>query len=445
MTVAKEAGGWVKGLELFCLFLGLIFYLFVFPHGIHGDGFVRHEGLMALLQTGTIKPLLYSYVGPLFSSPLLLLGKIVKTEHWWMSRYNTFLYLFFLAFFYRQAGKTFGATAARRLILLFLVGTMFPRHIADYYGEVFTTVLFTCSLWWMHQEQFKKGAAAWLLSVWNVPGTLVGAALVSAGFLLQKKQLRFGFLVLLGVMGILGETYLKFGNFFPNQYLDTSGYKNALPYSGLPGFSYPLFFGVLSVLFSYGKGLLFFTPGLLALFVPNLPGAGPWRALRIGGSCYLVGLILIYSRWWCWTGDWFWGPRFYLFSSVLAVFGIFSLWLKENRSVALNLLLLMLITLSVWVSAQGISFGNDNLEYCSINNGYISFICQYVPEFSALWRPFVAEDRGVNGKQLAFLIFHFLCYVVLTQTIWREFFSQCKESARFFWRHLMGKETVWKL
>ena len=31
-----------------------------------------------------------------------------------------------------------------------------------------------------------------------------------------------------------------------------------LTYSGRPGFSYPLFFGVLSVLFSFGKGLVCF-------------------------------------------------------------------------------------------------------------------------------------------------------------------------------------------
>ena len=44
------------------------------------------------------------------------------------------------------------------------------------------------------------------------------------------------------------------------------GFRTALPYSGQPGFSYPFFFGVLSVLFAFGRGLVFFAPGLFARY-----------------------------------------------------------------------------------------------------------------------------------------------------------------------------------
>ena len=36
-----------------------------------------------------------------------------------------------------------------------------------------------------------------------------------------------------------------------------------MPYSGRQGFSYPFFLGLISILFSFGKGLIWFSPGLL--------------------------------------------------------------------------------------------------------------------------------------------------------------------------------------
>ena len=53
---------------------------------------------------------------------------------------------------------------------------------------------------------------------------------------------------------------------FSSGYENNHGYQTLLPYSGLPGFSYPPFYGVLSMLLSFGKGLLFFAPGLVLVF-----------------------------------------------------------------------------------------------------------------------------------------------------------------------------------
>lgn len=431
-------------IEVIFLFLGVIFYLLVFPHGIHGDGFVRFDGLQNLLKTGAPAPMLYSYIGPLLSAPLMLLGKIFKDEYWWLSRFNTFLYLGLMVFVYKRIAKDFSVAGARRFLLLMMIATMFPRHITDYYGEVFSTVLMVMAMWWMTEKSSWKAILAGALSIGNTPGTLVGGAFATLPTIWQQRKLRYGLLIVFAFLLIVFESYWKLGSFFPSSYISTSGYKNALPYSGIPGFSYPLFFGVLSVLFSFGKGLIFFAPGLLALFIANPLESLQWKNLRRQGIFYLVGLILVYSRWWCWTGDWFWGPRFYLYSSFLALMGIFSLWTKPSRTLTQNIFLLSLITLSVWVSAQGIAFGTDDLEYCGIEGGKMFFMCYYTPEFSALWRAFVVEGRTVNGKQLAFFIFHALGYIILTSSLWTEIFRQAKQPLKDFWiRATVFREWKW--
>ena len=68
---------------------------------------------------------------------------------------------------------------------------------------------------------------------------------------------------------VLLENAVQHGNPLEGGYANDAGRRTALPYSGLPGFSYPLFFGVLSVLFSFGRGLVFFAPGLFARYPPQ--------------------------------------------------------------------------------------------------------------------------------------------------------------------------------
>jgi hypothetical protein len=55
-----------------------------------------------------------------------------------------------------------------------------------------------------------------------------------------------------------------------------------MPYTGRPGFSYPFLFGVLGILFSFGRGLAFFAPALWLLLLPRKPAALRLRQLPRG-------------------------------------------------------------------------------------------------------------------------------------------------------------------
>ena len=70
----------------------------------------------------------------------------------------------------------------------------------------------------------------------------------------------------------------------------THGIKTIMPYSGRPGFSYPFLFGLLSILFSFGNGLLFFTPGLL---LPIRKTLSKWPLHQ------KINLSQVYTLWMC--------------------------------------------------------------------------------------------------------------------------------------------------
>jgi hypothetical protein len=82
------------------------------------------------------------------------------------------------------------------------------------------------------------------------------------------KKPRFLFPPVLITLCFAAENYMKFGNALNTPYLADveHGFVTIMPFSGEPGFSYPIVFGALSILFSFGKGLIFFIPSILFFF-----------------------------------------------------------------------------------------------------------------------------------------------------------------------------------
>ena len=94
-------------------------------------------------------------------------------------------------------------------------------------------------------------------------------------------------------------------------YEGNHGFKTILPYSGQPGFSYPFVLGILSILFSFGKGIFFFVPGLWLLYdFKKLKENKPLFEIIVLLLLFLGGEILIYSKWWAWYGGFIGGHGF---------------------------------------------------------------------------------------------------------------------------------------
>jgi hypothetical protein len=171
-----------------------------------------------------------------------------------------------------------------------------------------------------------------------------------------------------------------------------------MPYSGMPGFTYPFVLGVLSCFFSFGKGLLFFAPGLF--LSARTIEAGPLRRLHGLLLLFVAGMIAFYAKWSGWYGGWFWGPRYFLLASVPASLAV-ALCLRERDSSAVKQsLVLGVLLLSAWVGIDGAVFGLDGLSGIGTSNNYaLESLTWYVPEFSPLWFPFI-EHRHLAPRDL---------------------------------------------
>ena len=165
---------------------------------------------------------------------------------------------------------------------------MFPAALATYYGETCTAILVGAGLDGGALASRRLGrVAGWAavaLGVANTPATLLALGLALLGRIWATKRLRYALAGVGALALIVGESLARRGTAVATLYISNAGEKTIMPFSGLPGFSYPFLLGLLAILFSFGKGLDLLHAGA----VPAADGAvcARWAsaAPRSGGS-----------------------------------------------------------------------------------------------------------------------------------------------------------------
>ena len=413
------AGSRWPSLDAWLIAAGAALLFFVLPHDIQSDGRVRYYALAELIEWGDLSSIPYSLVGPLASAPLYFLGRVWMTPEWWCARFNALVFIAGIAVAYQLMRRRADPTLARTFLLLMVAASMFPYHLEGYFAEVFTAVLAGVGLLAVAAGHPIAGWTAAAAAVANTPATLAALAPAAAWHAWETKRARHLIPVAAAAAIVMGESWLRRGSPFASGYAGNHGDTTVLTYSGRPGFSYPLVFGLLSVLFSFGKGLVFYAPGCTLAIRDRFLGAG--GALERAGRLWLAflgGLILIYAKWWAWYGGLFWGPRFFLFASIPASLALALRVSRPNRLRTAPLAVALLaLTLSSWVAIDGVVFDLAGLGTC--RDPAYEWLCLYVPEYSPLWRPFVEFTRPSAAAAVVALYFA-LVYARLAAPLIRE-------------------------
>ncbi len=214
----------------------------------------------------------------------------------------------------------------------------------------------------------------------------------------EKKRLLpaaafFGALAFWGAV-ILYYNWARFGNAFE------FGYLGGTDRDGVHGFNTPLLVGLHGLLFSSGKGLLFFTPAVVLTVAAWRQFAAKRRAEAWTIAATFALMLVSYSKWNAWHGDFTWGPRFLLPAVPLLILPIGDLFAPDGfmRRVSGKLLFAAVFCVSIFVQIIGVSvnmgeyliMANTSSPY----NGYFSparvelrdnlLSEHYVPEYSQL-------------------------------------------------------------
>jgi len=406
--------------ETSLIVLGLLAIFCLLPRDMKGDGLLRYQAVLGLVLNHRIPDSRYSLIGPIFALPLVWLGRKLGDPIAWALTYNQILCALSFLVSFLLLRQHMQRALLRKWYLLLIIASMLTAHLAFFYGEVFTALTVGFGL----LIAYRPFAAlpGWLLvalGVANSPAAVGGLVLLLLKRVVDSKRLRYILVVGAALIFMGLNNWLQHGNPLNPGYGDDVGFKTVMPYSGLPGFSYPLFFGLLSLLLSFGKGLFFFAPGLLLPIRKTLQShhrenALPLWQIYMLWIAFLTGLVLVYAHWWGWYGGVFWGPRFFLFAAIPASFALAVRLLHYTEaSLAINILTLVVFLLSVWVCLDGAiyqwstSLFSTMPAVCTQNHFNLEMLCYYTPEFSALWLPFV-QHPPLDAAQILFLL-----YVVL--------------------------------
>jgi hypothetical protein len=374
---------WLAAVEYALIPIGAVVY-WRMPHEIASDGMHRLEATR-YLALGQFIDVPTGLLMSVLALPLYHFGDVV-------ANFNTVVFLAGLAaigFFLRNHVP---APVIRRMMLVLLVASMFGNHARFFFGEVVTAMFIAVGLVMMVVGRPLLGTGMAVLGAINT------AAVIPALFLVLLDRARPPYRIVkaawpiaICAAALMLEYYLRRGSPFATGYEGNFGRTSVLPYSGRPGFSYPMVFGLLSLLFSFGKGLALFAPGLWLTFKrTTTPAPDVLRRLQRHSLWFVVGLLLVYSKWWAWPGGWFWGPRFLLFACIPASVALAIHLCDAKATPAAKALTLAVLTWSTWVGINGIVYDQLEMGKCS-EFADLEPLCWYTPEFSALFRPFIVE------------------------------------------------------
>ncbi|GAA1772006.1 hypothetical protein [Luedemannella helvata] len=384
---------------------GLVGHVFLVAHEARQDGWERYAALSRLLETGELPDTKYSMVMPIFAAPFWLLGKVVQDPRWWTERFNTIVLALGMLAIWLLLRRRVPGRQLRVFFLLLVAGSMFGNHLRFFYGEVFTAVLVAVGIVATVVGPRLVGWLTTVVGLVNTPASIAGLVTMVGERVLRTRALRYIAVIMVASAGVLVVNYLQRGRALDFGYVEDKGMRTIMPYSGLPNWSYPIFFGLFGLLFSAGKGLIWFAPGLFLPVRKGLRALGDdVRVIYRQWLAFLLGLLVVYAMWWSWQGGWFWGPRFVLFASIPASFAIALVWARrEETGLGLNLFATLALILSIWVGINGAVYGDRALfKTCLGNYWYETPLCYHTPEFSVLWYPFVQSSPVAADQRIFF-------------------------------------------
>ncbi|NUT34150.1 MAG: hypothetical protein HOV79_13875 [Hamadaea sp.] len=400
----------------FALFLGGVAgLLLVLPHEIGGDGEERAKALTQLMTDGALSTNPYSLIGPLFAAPLWAVDRD------WLLFYNLFVFVTALVATYAWLRRRADPALLRRTGVILVGASVVAPALANFYGEAFTLAgLGLGTLAAVRRGSTRADrvgrAVGWIavvLGAANTPATLPALAVTVCLWAFWHKRLRYAIALLAAAALVSAEKWLRYGSPSADPYAGTNDIAvTVMPYSGHGGFSYPIFFGLLGILFSFGKGLVWYLPGLL-LPARQLLGraADELRDAYVLWSCQVGVLVLFYAAWWSWYGGLYWGPRFFLIGILPASLALAANLGDRAAGLAKNLAVLGVTTLSCWVGLAAVVFPGFPRQ-CTADYFQQEYLCHFTPEFSALWRPFVTRPE-LDGGQLTVVAYTVVLWVWL--------------------------------
>jgi hypothetical protein len=401
-------------LETALIVVGWLLLFFLLPHQLRNDDKVRLNDIEQLLRHGHLTASKYSLVMPLISAPMIIIGNLTGSTDAWALHFNTVVVGLGVLIAYRLLRGRVDPRMFRLCVLVLLFASFLTGRLRDYDVEVTSATLIALGIICLATNQrVVAGWTAIVFAVVNTPAAIVALVLISAVQAVRTRQLRQLLPVVAAAALIMLEAWIRRGSPFD------SGY-------GKQSLTNTFALGLFEVIFSFGRGIIFYMPGLLLWLNSRvrrqLPGRGAVALMMV----FVVGLVLVYAKWWAWYGGITWGPRFFTFAAIPASILIASRVWRAGESVAADALALGVLALSAWVAFTSVIADLTTvLGYCIEKKFEHLYACVYYPANSSLYQPVTDFPRLAAGTVVVVVFMGLVfCYlaaplvVSLARAVW---------------------------
>ena len=377
----------------------------VLPQHLQGDDATRAVALRQLAE-GVMPDTKYSLIQPLVAVPLYWVLEQVGLG----TRAVTTLPLLWLALWACVVWRLLVRSRSERfayITLVLAVVSLQAAYVVGFSADLFSALAVSGgTLAGVAGRSAVGRAAGWsvvVIGAANSPALVAAVLGVALAVTIRRRRVRYLTLVPAALLLIAAEASWSEGHLTVSKYATTDerGEVALLPWGEVVGFGWPLWSGILAVLFSFGRGLVFYLP--LWVAGPSPAGddvARAEHALWIGAAL----LVPVYATWWAWYGGVTFGPRFFLLAAVpLAVAAAAAL--DRGGSAVRAGVLVVAILLNTWVAIAGAVLGVTATAFdACVDGGTFTTepLCWYTPEYSSLWIPLWADVR-FGGRALVFV------------------------------------------
>ena len=389
---------------------------------ISGDDPVR-QGAVLDLAAGKLPNSHFSVIFPMLATPVFILARAVGFEKEFFERFGLLCYATWAFLVGRQLSRLRNATLAITFTILSFCSLLTP-YVMGFNAEAFSAMLLSggllAAISARHKSARYLGWCLAILAVANIPAQLPGFVVMCAAIAIRKRRFRSMWPAIVLLAAVIVEASLANGHLSFSKYTQSSSATSPLlPWGKVVDFGHPLIFGVVAILFSLGRGLVFYSPTLAFAFVRATDSAGEW-ALSL--AIFTVALIPIYAKWWAWYGGITFGPRFFLVGCIPGAFAVSEvLRSPQGQSRARLMAAALTVGLSAWVAITGALWflTSRAISFCMVENYRYEPLCWYSAEYSSLMAPL--WDHGVvRPGQVVFACFVVIQILAVMPLIVRE-------------------------
>jgi hypothetical protein len=271
-----------------------------------------------------------------------------------------------------------------------------------------------------------------VLATANIPTMVAGAGLFGLWLAWRRKQWRFLLFPMFCALTVIAESSFAVGHFAIGKYASEGWSSDLLPFGHLKSFQHPLFFGLLGILFSFGRGLIFYMP---TLFIRHKQSDDPISEWAGGLRVFVCALIPVYAKWWGWNAGITFGPRFFMLAVIPGAFAVASVLTSAQASRLHRNVTITAVALSAWVGVCGVTWDITTVVRDMAVRDQFRYepLAWFFPHYSTIFSP-LWEFPAIDAKAVLFLAFSLVSVVRMCGQQLREEAARVGERSRAFWR-----------